>query len=373
MALKVAIIHYWLVGMRGGEKVLEAICELFPHAHIYTHAYDPGAVSPAIRAMDVRTTMISKLPGAKRRYKSYLPLMPLALEELDLSGYDLIISSESGPAKGVIPPPTAKHICYCHSPMRYIWDHYHIYRRSAGWLAKLSMPLLTHYLRIWDTTSAARVDRFVANSHHVAARIEKYYRREADVVPPPVDVDQIGPGGAPGDFFLWVGELTYYKRPDLAVEAFRRNGRRLVVIGDGEERKALEHGAPPNIEFLGRASTAELRQALQSCRALVFPGEEDFGIVPVEAMAAGRPVIAYGRGGALDTVTPGLSGILFEEPTVESLMEAIERFDVEAASFSPELIANHAGNFSRAMFKRRFTESLQAMGVEMPRESKLAS
>ncbi|MEH6676982.1 glycosyltransferase, partial [Phenylobacterium sp.] len=307
MALKVAIIHYWLVGMRGGEKVLEALCELFPDAHIYTHVYDRNAVSSTIAAMDVRTTFISRLPRAARRYKTYLPLMPLALEQLDLNGYDLIISSESGPAKGVVPPPNAKHICYCHSPMRYIWDHYHIYRNSAGRIARFTMPLLTHYLRIWDTTSSARVDKFIANSRHVAARIDKYYRRDADVIPPPVDVENFTSSPSTGDYYLWVGEITQYKRPDIAVEAFRKLGRRLVIIGDGEERKKLEAGAPANIEFRGRTSTEELRQTLQECRALIFPGEEDFGIVPVEAMAAGRPVIAFGSGGALDSVEPGLS------------------------------------------------------------------
>ncbi|HXC26699.1 MAG TPA: glycosyltransferase, partial [Stellaceae bacterium] len=227
--MRVAIVHYWLVGMRGGEKVIEALCEMFPQADIFTHVYVPEAVSDTIRAHRVTTSFINALPASARLYKRYLPLMPLALEQLDLRDYDLVISSESGPAKGVIPPPATRHLCYCHSPMRYLWNMFHDYRRQSGLLTRLMMPPLAHYLRLWDTVSASRVDQYVANSNAVAGRIRRYYGQEAEVVWPPVDVDAFHPVGDDerGDYMLMVGELVAYKRPDLAVEAFNRMGRKL--------------------------------------------------------------------------------------------------------------------------------------------------
>lgn len=305
--MRVAIIHYWLVGMRGGEKVLEALCRMYPEADIFTHVAVPEVLSEDLRRHTIRTSFIAKLPRAARMYKSYLPLMPLALEQLDLKGYDLIISSESGPAKGIIPPEGAVHLCYCHSPMRYIWNMYHDYRRTAGPLARVAMPLLTHYLRTWDESSAARVDRFVANSSTVAGRIRRYYRRKSTIVHPPVDVSAFAPVAPDlvGDYYLMVGELVRYKRPDIAVRAFNATKRRLVVIGGGEMLAELRALAGPTVQVLGSQPFAALRHHYARARALIFPGEEDFGIVPVEAMASGRPVIAYGRGGATETVVAG--------------------------------------------------------------------
>ena len=319
---RVALVHYWLVGMRGGEKVLEALCRMFPDADIFTHVYDPNAMSATINAHRVIETAVGRLPMAKRLYQSYLPFMPRALEQLDLTGYDLVISSEAGPAKGVIVSPDAYHLCYCHSPMRYLWDQYHIYRENAGLLSRTMMPLLSHNLRMWDVTSAARVDAFAANSHHVANRIRKYWRRESEVVHPPVDVDAFAPAPEAeiGDYYLWAGELAPYKRPDLAVEAFRKLGLPLLVIGGSEKQRArLAKTAPDNVTFMGKVPFDTLKHHLARCKALVFPGEEDFGIVPVEAMASGRPVIAYGRGGALDTVVDGRTGMLFKDQSVDGL------------------------------------------------------
>ena len=349
--MKIAIVHYWIVGTRGGEKVLEALCELYPDADIFTHVVSPDAVSPTIGRHKIRTSFISRLPAATRLYRSYLPFMPMALEELDLSEYDLIISSEAGPAKGIIPAPGAVHVCYCHSPMRYIWNMYHEYKSGAGWLARLSMPFLTHYLRMWDQSTASRVDLFVSNSTNVAARIRKYYRRDALVVHPPVDTERFVPARPDeiGDYYLVAGELVGYKRADLAVRAFNRSGRRLVVVGSGELAKKLSRMAGPTIDIRGHLSDAAMRETMARARALIFPGEEDFGIIPVEAMACGRPVIAYGRGGALETVVDGVTGLFFGEQTEDALNDAIDRF--ERQKFDSATITAHAQAFGTERFK----------------------
>ncbi|KAA2212041.1 glycosyltransferase [Teichococcus oryzae] len=362
--MKVAIVHYWLVNMRGGEKVLEALCEMYPGADIFTHVYDPSAVSERIRSHRVRTTMIARLPFARRLYQAYLPLMPLALEQLDLREYDLVISSESGPAKGVLTRPDALHVCYCHTPMRYIWNMYLDYKSGAPRLLRGPILYLAHRLRNWDYSTAARVDYFMANSHNVAERISKYYRRPAAVVYPPVDLETFAPPAEapPADkadgFYLCAGQLLRYKRVDLAIEACRALGRRLVVLGAGSEYEALRRSAGPEVEFLGRVDDATLRSYYARCRALLFTGEEDFGIVPLEAMACGRPVIAYGRGGALETVAPGISGLHFPEQTTASLQKAILRFEAQEHIFDPATIAAHAGKFSKAAFRRAFQASL---------------
>ncbi len=351
--MRVAIVHYWLVSMRGGEKVVEALCDMYPEADIFTLVCDHDKLSDKLRRHRIFTSFLQRIPGARRRYQSLLPLMPFALEGFDLSSYDLILSSESGPAKGIIPPPQAVHICYCHSPMRYIWDHYHLYRKNAGLVAKMMMPLVAPLLRTWDANSSLRVDRFIANSHHVASRIAKYYRRSSVVVHPPVAVDDFSPATAVDDFYLCAGQIVPYKRVDLAVRTFTRLGRNLVVVGDGDAKElaALKRIAGPTIRFVGSASFAELKEYLARCRALIFPGEEDFGIVPVEAMASGRPVIAFGRGGALDTVVPGQTGLLFKEQTEQSLADAIELFETMEHRFYPDLIQLHAAQFSAVNFK----------------------
>jgi glycosyltransferase involved in cell wall biosynthesis len=359
-SMRVAIVHYWLIGMRGGEKVIEQLCKLYPQADIFTHVHDANAVSQEINAHRVTTSFISRLPAARKRYKSYLPLMPMALEQLDLRGYDLIISSESGPSKGIIPPPESLHICYCHSPMRYIWNMYADYREKAGFVARVALPPLSHYIRMWDAISATRVHHFVANSRGVNARIGTYYNRTSTIIYPPIVTDAFHPVSPSevDDYYLLVGELVPYKRPELAVEAFNRLGRKLVVIGGGERLAAIKEMAGPNVIVLGPQPFDELRRHYAHCRALVFPGEEDFGIVPVEAMASGRPVIAFNRGGATESVIEGVSGIFFDEPTVDAIIDAVGRF--ERMSFDSKIIAETARRFDASRFVQDFKDFVDA-------------
>ncbi|WP_082490497.1 glycosyltransferase [Methylobacterium sp. Leaf91] len=357
--MKVAIVHYWLVGMRGGEKVIEALCKIYPDADIFTHVYVPEAISSTINKHRVTTSFIQKLPKSARMYQRYLPLMPLALEQLDLRGYDLIISSESGPAKGIIPPPGSLHICYCHSPMRYIWNMFHDYRERSGLLTRMMMPVLAHYVRNWDAISANRVDYYIANSKTVADRLQRYYRRESCVINPPVSVVDFAPvkPGDLGDYYLMVGELVAYKRPELAIEAFNRTGKKLVVIGGGQMLSQLRALAQSNITLLGSQPFHVLQEHYARCQALIFPGEEDFGIVPVEAMASGRPVIAFKRGGATETVIDGRTGVFFDNQTHEAIQNAIERF--ESMSFNSEEIIAHAGKFSERVFDNKIRKFIQ--------------
>ena len=353
--MRVAVIHYWLVGMRGGEKVVEELCRLYPEADIFTHVYDPDSVSPTLRSKQVTLSFVGKLPGAKKHYQKYLPLMPLALEQFDLRNYDLIISSESGPAKGIIPPPNALHVCYCHSPMRYVWNMYHDYRERSNFITKALMPVAAHYVRNWDALSATRVGHFVANSRTVRERIYRYYHRDAHVIYPPVNVDAFTPTpGDVGDAFLMVGELVPYKRAELAVEAFNRMQLPLIVIGGGERLKAIRRLAGPTVQVLGPQPFDVLKREYARCRALIFPGEEDFGIVPVEALASGRPVIAYARGGATETVVDGLSGILFEEQSVEGIVEAVTRFS--SMTFDSVRLAHSARRFAPENFRSAFRD-----------------
>ncbi|MGD9686126.1 MAG: glycosyltransferase family 4 protein [Desulfobacter sp.] len=359
--MKIAIIHYWLVGMRGGEKVVEALCELFPQADIFTHVYTSDAVSEMIKNHKITTSFIQKLPKASQKYQTYLPLMPLALEQLDLRGYDLVISSESGPAKGVIVSPSTPHICYCHTPMRYVWDMYHDYLENAGRITRLLMPPLIHYLRLWDLASASRVDHFVANSTFVAKRIKKHYRRDAVVINPPVSADDFFISEQTDDFYLMVGQLVRYKRADLAVEAFNLSGRRLIIIGDGEQLEDLKRMAAHNVTAMGRQPFSVIREHYSKCKALIFPGVEDFGIVPLEAMASGRPVIAYRKGGALETVVEGVTGLFFDQQTPEALNEAVTAFESMHETFDAHVIRNHALCFDKEAFKRKFMDYVDSV------------
>jgi len=353
--VKVAIVHYWLINMRGGEKVLEALCELFPEADIYTHVYNPALISDKINQHCITTTFIQRLPFATKAYQKYLLLMPLALEQLDLTDYDLVISSESGPAKGVITSPDAIHLCYCHTPMRYLWDMYPAYQKELGWLMKRVFSLAAHYLRLWDCASAARVDYFLANSNYVRQRIKKFYRREAQVIHPPIDVQAFRCSAQPReDYYLVVSELVSYKRVDLAVEACNQLHQRLVVIGSGEQHKKMAALAGDSVTLLGRQPFAVIKDHYASCRALIFPGQEDFGMVPVEAMASGAPVIAFRKGGATETVKDGVTGVFFDQPTVASLLDAIQQFEKKASEFSESEIVAHAEQFDIAKFKKKF-------------------
>lgn len=358
--MKVAIIHYWLVNMRGGEKVIEALLDLFPEADIYTHVINPENISDKINKRVAGTTFIQKLPKTKKYYQTYLPLMPYALEQLDLRGYDLIISSESGPAKGVITSPNALHICYCHSPMRYVWDMYHDYREQASFIKRLMMPVLMHRLRLWDLASSFRVDHFIANSSFVKQRISKFYRRDSAVIYPPINTADFYISEQIDDFYLMVGQLVAYKNTRLAVETFNQNGKRLVIIGVGDESSELKKLAKENVRLLGYQSFEVIKEHYAKCKALIFPGVEDFGMVPVEAMASGRPVIALAKGGALDTVIDGETGVFFNVADVDSLNQAVDKFEVNYQSFSSIRIQQHAQQFDSSVFKRKIKAFINA-------------
>jgi len=353
--VRAAIVHYWLVNRRGGEKVLDALCRLLPQADIFTLFCDPAMLSEEVRRHRITTSFLNPL---RRGYRSLLPLMPMALESFDLRGYDLVVSSESGPAKGVITSSTTRHICYCHTPMRYLWDLYPAYRNEwtrSPW-KRAAMAPLSNYLRLWDFSTAARVDRFIANSDNVRGRIWKTYRRESDVVHPPVDVASFYWQPSEG-YYLAVSELVQYKRIDLAVRAFSRSGRKLVVVGDGPEFSSLRAAAAPNVEFTGRVTDAELRHLMARARAFVMPGEEDFGMTPVEALASGKPVIALGRGGALETVPP-FGGVFFDEPTESSLLSAVQSLEKQEAEFHPADLQAWAARFSETEFARKMSPIL---------------
>jgi glycosyltransferase involved in cell wall biosynthesis len=362
--MRVALVHYWFVSRRGGERVVEALCELFPQADLFALVADRNVLSPELQKHKLTTSFLQNLPGSRKWHRHMLPLYPLAVEQFDLREYDLVISTESGPAKGVLTAPETCHICYCLTPMRYIWNFYHDYKDGSG-LGALTKPvfaLTAHYARLWDVASAARVDHFAAISHPVAARVRKFYRRDAEVIYPPVDVSQAEVSANPEDYYLVVGQLVNYKRVDLAIQACNRLGRTLRIVGAGEEFGRLRRMAGGTVTFLGSLSDAEVQQQYGRCRALLFPGEEDFGIVPVEAQACGRPVIAFGKGGARDTVIAAdldlsppqqSTGMFFAEQTVDSLVEAILRFEAHEHNFSPRFIRSHAEQFDKQHFLRR--------------------
>ena len=354
--MKVAIIHFWLVNMRGGEKVLEAFLELFPDADIYTHVYDPASMPESINSRKVYTSYIQKLPFAKKLYQKYMPLMPSALSGFDLQDYDLVISGESGPAKGVVPNPDAFHICYCHTPMRYIWDRYHEYYRKSSPVVRFFMKRFIPRLRLWDVYSANLVDFFIANSSFVANRIRRYYNREVEIVFPPIDLDKfLSVERKPKDFYLFFGQLTEYKRADIAIEACIASGRKLVIAGaGGGMAKNQSYGKSGAVVFKGRVSDEELLELYASARALIFPGIEDFGIIPVEANASGCPVIAFRKGGVLDTVKEGVTGLFFDEQTPASLIQALDQFESQEEQFRNRVpFTAQVQQFSREDFRKK--------------------
>jgi glycosyltransferase involved in cell wall biosynthesis len=363
--LRVAIVHYWFVGRAGGEKVVEALAEVFPQADLFSLVANRDVLAPVLQSKNLRTSFLQRVPGARKFHRHFLFLQAFALEQFDLSDYDLVISSESGPAKGVITSPKTCHVCYCHSPMRYIWEMYPRYRLAMNPLVGTIFSLTAHYMRLWDYASAGRVDYFVANSEFVASRIRKYYGRESTVIHPPVESALGDTSMVPGGYYLCVGRLVDYKRFDLAVSACTELGRQLKVIGAGPERKVLQRMAGPTVEFLGRVDDGELREHLAGCRALLFPGEEDFGIVPVEAQSFGRPVIAYASGGALETVRGALldktdvdnpTGVFFFDQSVPSVVRAIRDFESREDTFCPQMIRKHSLQFDGAIFKNKIRD-----------------
>ena len=372
--MRIALVHYWLVRERGGEKVLKAIHDLYPGAKIFTNVYDSKR-TPSFAGADIETTFIQKLPFARSWYQSYLPLMPAALEALDLTDFDLVISSESGPAKGVLARPGSTHISYVHSPMRYIWNMYPQYVRRANPLVKAVFPFVANYMRMWDVTSSARVDHIVANSHNVAARVQRYWGRGSDVIHPPVDIDNYAVSRTDEGFYLYVGELVDYKRADILVDAFAKMKRRLVVIGGGgKDAEALERRGDGAVTFLGRVDQATLSDHYARCRALLFAAEEDFGIVPLEAMASGKPVIAFDAGGARETVVAGKTGLFFPEQTPEAVLKAVEAFEANQSRFDPAVIRAHAETFATSVFQAKFKAYVErALNPGGPRIQPVAS
>jgi glycosyltransferase involved in cell wall biosynthesis len=359
--MKTAIIHYWLVNMRGGEKMLEALLEMFPQADVYTHVYNPKAVSALINSRRVITSRINRLPFAKKLYQLYMPLMPNALMDFNLRQYDLVISSEAGPAKGVVANPDAYHLCYCHSPMRYLWDMYHEYFRGTNPLVRFFMKRLIPSLRLWDITSANLVDRFVTNSRYVAKRIRRVYNREAEVVYGPAPIEKyLETERKPSDYYLFFGQITGYKRADIAIEACVKSGRKLVVAGSGAKKRDVKRAEKTGlVRFTGRVSDDEAAALFAGARALLYPGIEDLGLVPIEAQAAGCPVIAFREGGALDTVKENATGLFFNEQTPESLIAAMEHFERNEVTFGRrELFNEHVRQFSKTAFIDRIRKVL---------------
>jgi len=370
--LRIAIVHYWFVNRRGGERVVETMAKMFPQADLFSLVVDSDKLHPTLRERSIKTSFLQNIPGGRRWHRHMLAFYPLALEQFDLNDYDLVLSSESGPAKGVLTSAHTCHVCYCHSPMRYLWDFYQNYKNghSLGALSRPVFLLASHYLRMWDAASAQRVDHFIANSRTVAARIRKHYRRDAAVIHPPVDVHAGHVASRIDDYYLFVGQLVDYKRADIAIEACKRLGRRLHVVGEGEQYRRLRRLAGPSITFCGPLADQELREQYAHCRALLYPGEEDFGIVPVEAMSFGRPVIAYGRGGVTETVrgfspqdasaAAASSGLFFDEQTPDSLMQAMLCFEKIQDQFSPFWIKQSVERFDES----HFTTDLEDFLVE---------
>jgi glycosyltransferase involved in cell wall biosynthesis len=342
--------------------MLEALLEMFPEADIYTHVYNPKAVSSLINNHRVITSRINSLPFAKKLYQFYMPLMPNALMDFNLQSYDLVISSEAGPAKGIVPNPNAYHLCYCHSPMRYLWDMYHEYFRGTNFFVRFFMKRLIPRLRLWDVTSANLVDRFVTNSRYVANRIRHIYNREAEVVYGPASIEKyLAVERKPDDYYLVFGQVTGYKRADIAIEACIKLGRKLIVAGTGAKKKDIKKYIKSGlVSFTGRVSDDEAVRLFSEARALLYPGIEDMGLVPIEANAAGCPVIAYRDGGAVETVKENVTGLFFDEQTADSLIKAIEHFELNEVTYNNrEVFIVHVRQFSSTAFVERIKRVIE--------------
>ncbi len=367
---KIAIVHDWLTNMGGAELVLSVFLEIFPDAHIYTALFEPANLAPNLAKADVRSSFLQRLPRFLRKHQNLLPVMPYAFEQFDLSEYDFVLSSSWSCAKGVITGTKTIHVCYCYTPMRYAWDYYHLYIKSVKGIKRWLAVWFLHRLRLWDRLSADRVDHFVAISHIVQDRISKHYRRESTVVYPPVDTERFVATKRREEFYVVVSRLVEHKRLDLAVQACNRLGRNLVVIGNGVEKKhlmAMDRCGENHVAFLDRQSDQVVNDHLARAKAFLFPGEEDFGITMVEALSSGCPVIAYGRGGAVDIVEDGITGVLFNEQTVEGLMAGILRFEEITnkghENFEPSFLRSKAEKFSKVNFKQRLTDVLIELGA----------
>ena len=354
--MKIAIVHDWLTNMGGAEQVVINFKEIYKEAPIYTTFYNPNNLDVKLRNIDVKTSFLQKKKMVTN-HKKYFPLMPLAFENFNLNDYDIVLSSSSSCAKGVITKPGSIHVCYCHTPMRYIWEMRDEYTEDMGKIKRRLVKILCHYMRIWDASSSNRVDYFIANSTAVKNRIWKHYKRDSVVINPPVRCNLFNISEKDGDYYLVMSRLVKYKRFDLAVQACSELGKRLIVIGDGPEKENLTKLANEKVEFLGRQPDDVVKKYMSECKALLFPGEEDFGIVPVEAQACGRPVIAYGKGGVLDSVINGKTGVFFEEQNVESLKNAIKKF--ETMEFNKLEIREHALQFDEKVFQEKIKKFIE--------------
>lgn len=356
--MKLAIVHDWLTNMGGAEQVVINFKEIYKDAPIYTTFYNPEKLDEKLKNIDVKTSYLQKKKMVEN-HKKYFPFMPMAFEKFDLNEYDVVLSSSSSCAKGVLTKPGSIHVCYCHTPMRYAWEKRDEYTEGMGKLKKKLVEILLHYMRIWDVASANRVDYFIANSTEVQKRIKKHYKRDAVVINPPVRCNLFNISETDGDYYFVLSRLVGYKRFDLAVQACKELGKKLVVIGDGPEREKLEKIADgdKNIIFMGRQPDEVVKKYMSECKALIFPGEEDFGIVPVEAQACGRPVIAFGKGGVLDSVINEKTGLFFEEQTAESLKKAIEKF--ETMKFDKQEIREHALEFDEVVFQKKIKDFIE--------------
>jgi glycosyltransferase involved in cell wall biosynthesis len=350
--LRAAIVHEFFCNLGGSDQVAAALHQLFPTAPVYTLLIsDRNRGHDLLKGMDLRFSFVDRLPFARRWHEPYLPFLPLAIESFDLADYDLVLSSSHLCAKGAIPSPEALHLCYCHTPARYAWDLYPLYGSHLNPFFRVWWALFMHWFRVWDVSSSLRVDHFIANSRFVARRIQRYYHRTATVIHPPVATGFFTPGGTVEDYYLVVSRLTTYKRIELAVEAFNQLGRPLLIIGDGPARSRLERDAASHIRFLGALPREEVRGYMQTCRALVFPGKEDFGITPVEVQATGRPVLAFGAGGVSETVVDGVTGVFFSQQASDAICEAVSRLD--ELKLDPDAIRKHALQFDQEVFRRK--------------------
>lgn len=354
----VALVHHWLMSMRGGEKVLQALAELVPGAPIFTLMCRLQELSPALQARCVRTSFLQRLPGVRFRHRYALPLYVPAARSLDCRDFDVVLCSDAAVVKGVRCRPDALKICYCHSPMRYAWDQHEEYRRQMSFVPAAALRIMGPYLRRSDRRAAGSVTAFIANSRHVGERIRRCYGRQSIVIHPPVDIPAAPAPPVAEPIYLVVSELVEYKRADLAVDACARTGRRLLVVGDGPAYRRLARRAGPTVQMLGRLPDAEVSRVMAACRALLFCGEEDFGLVPVEVQGHGRPVIALGRGGALETVLEGRTGLFFAKAHVEDVIRALERFEGCRTIWPPEAIHRHAQSFGPEKFRRRMARFL---------------
>ena len=362
--MKVALVHDWLTGMRGGEKCLEVFCDIFPDADLYTLICKKNSLSSSINKMHIKAAKLQSFPFVEKYYRYLLPIMPTAIEQFKLKGYDLILSSSHCVAKGIITDKNSLHICYCHTPMRYIWDLSSQYfsKTNTGPVTRFIFPFVKKYLQNWDIKSSEKVDYFIANSKNVSERIKRIYNRNSDVIYPPVNTKFFELSDNVDDYYLIVSAFAPYKRIDLAIKAFNQLGYPLKIIGGGQCERQLRQMAGPNIKFLGFIEEKKIKQYYSRCKAFIFPGEEDFGITPLEAMSSGRPVIAFGKGGALETVIPFDSdndngtGIFFHEQAEKSLIGAIQKFEKIEGKFNSKKIRNHTLQFDREVFEKKIKE-----------------